>query len=213
MGAAAANFVAKLARCEVYPAAMPFQASELGDFVLFKCTPQVGSAKGAFLNNSGLAMMVTTVKLPADDASPHDVVMTGDASFGSLVAIAGRFVNVTGITAIHHGSRRHGAQFDLPAPFFMREGRVAYSYGVRQNSAGRQVHCYGFPRHEAMVEYQASGWGEQAAFANSTAEGQHINADPPAIGNRGNLRMGAQLPGLNPAYNHHAFFTFRNSLT
>jgi hypothetical protein len=196
-GPAANNFFLTLTNVQVYGGA----AFTFGpDYTIYQCNPP-GPAVGAFLlNNSGIALRMD-ILLPTADPNAHSLYLTGDANFTSLPFPV--MFDTVAIVAVHHGSNNHGAAANLPAQAggYAGHGRIAYSYGVRPNGN----HPYGFPVPAAVAAYQAAGW----TVENSTAEGVNINNAPPAVGNRGNIRVGNQTP-LNAAYNATAFFAFPN---
>lgn len=205
VGPVTAAFIAGLANGNVYGGA---PVTALANYTIYQCVPPLGAPAAMLMNNSGLALQVQT-NLPVADPAWHTMIMTGDANFDTL-PIHPVYPALTGITAVHHGSNAHGAAANLPAPVapYAATGRIGYSYGVRQTAAGALVHCYGFPVPAAVAAYHAAGWNNE----ESTAEGANINAAPPAVGNRGNIRMGNQT-ALNAAYNGTAFFNFPNQLT
>lgn len=194
-----------------YPAGTPSIA--FNDYTLYECTPPMGGPAAMIMNNSGLALEVTTL-LPIADLAHHEFVLTGDCNFGNTNIVLG---NVTGILAVHHGSNNHGAAAGLPIPVapYAATGRIAYSYGI---TAGGN-HCYGFPVLAAVAAYQAAGWGTPIPVApanppnqKSTAEGNQINAAPPAVAARGNILVGNQT-ALPAVYNGTAFAIYPNTLT
>jgi hypothetical protein len=209
VGPAATNFIATLANRNIYGGA----AITIGaNYTLYQCAPLFGAAPAVVMNNSGLAMEVSTL-LPIADPLAHDFLMTGDANFDSL-PIHPVFPNLTGITAAHHGSNNHGAAANLPNPVapYALAGRLAYSYGVVQRVAG-WIHCYGFPVPAAVLAYIAAGWGTVAVpiLHGSTAEGAALNGPLPPVG-AGNIRVGDQT-ALPVGYNNTAFFAYPNPLT
>lgn len=223
LGGATAAFQAALVNRLAFPGPViaPFP-----NYTLYQCVPQPGLPAAAMIDNTGLAMRITTL-LPVagpPPVVPHDIVLTGDANLNSVPAVA--YANVTGIGAVHHGSHTHGAAnpanlFPVIAAFAL-QGRIAYSNGVRQTAAGAWVHCYGHPSPLAIPNYAAPamGWGFPAAppippppnFHRSTSEGQALNGGmPPPAGARGNIRMGTNAP-LGPPYAATAFGAFPNLL-
>lgn len=199
-GPAANNFLHTLTNVVVYGGA---PATVGAGYMIFQCNP-AGAAVGAFLlNNSGLALRMD-ILLPTADATVHSLYLTADANFSSLPFPAA--ANTTAIVTVHHGSNNHGAAADLPAQAagYVNNGRIAYSYGVRLNG----THPYGFPVAQTVTAYHNAGWTQ----VRSTAEGPNINHAPPAVGGRGNIRMGNPV-GLNPAaYGATAFFAFPNGI-
>ena len=192
-----------------YPVGTPSMV--FNDFRLYECTPPLGGPAAMIMNNSGLALEVTTL-LPFVDPVHHEFILTGDCNFGNTNIVMG---NVTGVLAVHHGSNNHGAAAGLPNPVapYAASGRIAYSYGI---SAGGN-HCYGFPVPAAVAAYQAAGWGVPLApppptNQESTAEGNQINAVPPGVAARGNILVGDQT-ALPLIYNGTAFFNYPNALT
>ncbi|MBV9762801.1 MAG: hypothetical protein JO340_19740 [Acidobacteriaceae bacterium] len=199
VGASANNFILSLTNPTQWN---PVNPAQIGlNYTVYRCTPPPGAPPAMVMNNSGLAMSLST-NLPVGAPLWHRICLTGDANFNTLPMPV---VNTTGITAVHHGANTHGAAANLPNPPFpyAAAGRIAYSYGIRPNG----VHVYGHPVQAAVLAYQAQGWVQQ----RSTAEGANINAVPPAIGNRGNVRIGSQA-ALPPAYNGSAFFPNPNQL-
>lgn len=176
-------------------------------FTVHHCWPPAGSSPAMVMNNSGLAISVP-IRLPAADPAEHKMLLTGDANFTSLPLLA-TLPNppITGITAVHHGSRSHGASTGLvpPAAAIAGAGRIAYSSGRFPNG----WHPYNFPHPEAVTNYRNAGWTDEV----STAEGDRINAVPPAApGPRGNIRFGDQT-ALPDCYAPTAFADFPNHLT
>lgn len=173
-------------------------------FTLFQCAVAPGAPGAVILNNTGLAMSVST-NLPVADANPHYVVMTGDANFNSVQGIF--YINMTGIEAVHHGSNAHGAAANLPNPTvgYAGNGKIFYSYGLRITGGGAFSYVYGFPVPAAVLAYQGAGW----TVERSTAEGAFLRGLPTTLANRGNIRIGNQTP-LNAFYNYSAFFGFPN---
>lgn len=205
VGPVAANFFNSLANVQLFagPAIAPGP-----NYTICLCAPPPGSPAAMLLNNTGIALQITT-RLPSTDLNPHEVLLTGDANFASLPApLNPAFPNLAGIAAVHHGSNAHGAAgvpppllpvpSAVPAP--AAPGSAAYSYGVHPNG----YHPYGFPVPAAVAAYTARGWINQ----RSTAEGPNINVN---AANRGSVRMGDQT-ALNAAYAGTAFHNFPNAL-
>jgi hypothetical protein len=203
-GPAALNFFNSLTNVTMYAGPA---ISALPNYTLLVATPPPGSPPAMLLNNTGLALQIST-RLPSTDVNAHNVLLTADANFASLPApLNPAFPNLAGITAVHHGSNAHGAAgvpppalpgpSTLPAP---ATGYVAYSYGVHPNG----YHPYGFPVAAAVQAYINAGWLQQ----RSTAEGPNINVN---TANRGSVRMGDQT-ALNAAYAGTAFHAFPNAL-
>ncbi|HYI10879.1 MAG TPA: hypothetical protein VEK57_17600 [Thermoanaerobaculia bacterium] len=203
IGPAAANFLRTLANANVINAGGPPFGGP-GNSTIFSCVPTVNPVPVAMLmNNTGLALSVPIV-LPTAEPAIRRVVLTGDANFNSVPLDFGTTLNMTGITAVHHGSNAHGAAQNLRAPAVNIAGRIAYSYGITTNGN----HAYGFPVALAVTAYQNAGW----TAASSTAQGQNINqAGLAAQANRGNVQMGRNVV-LLAAYNNTAFATFPNQL-
>lgn len=174
------------------------------NYTLYQCTVAPGSPPAVIQNNTGIAMSVQT-NLPTADLAWHAVLLTADANCNT-VGIAAGALALTGILAVHHGSNNAGAAMGLPAPAagYLATGRIAYSYGINPATG---YHPYGFPVPAAILAWQAQGWTVQ----RSTAEGPFLNNVPPALGNRGNIRV-ANNTALNAAYNGFAFFNFPNTL-
>ena len=215
VGPAAANFIATLAAPNIYGGAAA--TPTVGGFTMYQCVPPIGAVPAVLMNNSGIAMGVST-RLPIADLVPHDIILTGDANFDVVPALHPLYPNVSGITAAHHGSNNHGAALNLPNPVapYAVAGRIAYSYGIKQNAAGAWIHCYGFPVPAAVLNYIAAGWGTAVVppipiLHRSTAEGAALNGPNPPVG-RGNIRMGAQT-AVPVAYNNTAFAVYPNPLT
>jgi hypothetical protein len=206
IGPSAQNFLNGLANCQMYGGAAPAPAINPGpNYTLYTCNPGLAPAPAMILNNTGLALGITT-RLPVADVNPHFVLLTGDANFDSLpVGAPPPAPPLTGVTAVHHGSNAHGAADNLPAPAVGIVGRIAYSYGVMPNG----THPYGFPNALARAKYLAANWGT-GGNETSTAQGPNIIVGP---NNRGNVRMGDQT-ALNPAhYGNTAFALYPNALT
>ncbi|HEX3685588.1 MAG TPA: hypothetical protein VHU83_23845 [Bryobacteraceae bacterium] len=199
VGPSAHNFILTLTNPTRWNAANAIQVTL--NYIVARCTPPPGAAPAVIMNNSGLALSTTT-NLPVGDPMTHGICLMADANFNTLPFPV---ANTTGITAVHHGANTHGAAANLPVPPFPygAAGRIAYSYGIRPNG----VHVYGHPVQAAVLANRAQGWVQET----STAEGPNINAIPPAVGNRGNVRMGNQA-ALPPAYNATAFFANPNQL-
>lgn len=200
VGPSAHNFILTLTNPAQWNPLNAVQAN--ANYTVYRCTPPPGAAPAMIMNNSGLAVTLST-NLPVGDAAWHEICLTGDANFNTLPAPV---ANATGITAVHHGANTHGAAANIPVPPFpyAAAGRIGYSYGIRPATG---VHVYGHPVPAAVAAYQNQGWVQE----RSTAEGPHINANPPALGFRGNIRMGSQA-ALPPAYNNTAFFAYPNQL-
>ena len=156
-------------------------------------------------------MNVTTL-LPLADPTHHNILMTADANVSTLPFAAGAVPNLTGLSAVHHGSNANGATAVLPTQVaaYAGQGRIAYSYGIRPATG---AHCYGFPVPAAIVNYVAAGWGAVATNHMSTAEGTGLNAPYPPVppATRGNISMGA-VPVLGAPYNATAFANYPNNL-
>lgn len=208
-GPVALNFVHGLANLEVIGPAVA--SVNRANFTILRCNPPPGMLAAALMNNSGLAVMASTC-LPTVDPNWHTVLLTADANFNSVVmAIPGPggkpiFINLTGITAAHHGSGNYGAAENLPDAVepYKLQGRIAYSYGILPAGG----HPYGFPTLAAVNNYHLGGWVNEQA----TAEGNPVH--PPGMGNAGNpgnVRMGDQT-ALPAAFNS-AFSQFANQLT
>jgi hypothetical protein len=196
IGPATAAFRDSLTNTFQWPANLPsLFVPDIGWIV--RCT-------GADINNSGLAILVIC-RLPSNDVVPHLVVFTGDASFGNVPVQAPMLALTTGITAVHHGADTHGAADNLPNPQvpYNNTARIAYSYGVYQNSQGLMVHPYGHPRVAAITAYQAAGFRNE----ERTGEGDFWAND----GARGNIKMGANL-APNCPNNSCAFRVFPKTL-
>ena len=177
------------------------------NYTIYQCVPPPGANPGVLINNSGLAMSVTTL-LPFADPTHHDILMTADANVSTLPFAAGAVPNLTGLSAVHHGSNANGATAVLPTQVaaYAGQGRIAYSYGVRPNG----THCYGFPVPAAIANYVAAGWGAPGNHM-STAKGIGLNAPYPPGSIRGNISMGA-VPVLGAPYNATAFANYPNNL-
>lgn len=178
-----------------------------GAFTVHHCWPPPGSKPAMVMNNSGLAVSVP-IRLPILNPAEHKALLTADANFTSLPLLATLPAPpITGITAVHHGSRSHGASVGLvpPAATIAGAGRIAYSSGCFPNG----WHPYHFPHPEAVTNYRNAGWTQEF----STAEGNQINVGPPAgPAARGNIRFGDQT-ALPAAYAATAFANFPNQLT
>lgn len=204
VGGASLNFFNNnLPNCFVVPVGFA-NAIALGLYTLYRAFPPPGAHPAMVMNNTGLALGVTT-RLPAVAPLPYQVVITGDANFSSLPAPFPAAPNITGITAVHHGSNAHGAANNLPLPTwpYVGQGRIAYSCGLSPTG----YRPYNFPNPAAIPNYQASGW--TAPNEMDTPEGAGIRT---GVMNRGNIRMGNQTP-LAAAYNVTAFFNYPHPLT
>lgn len=204
VGGASLNFFNNnLPLCNVLPVGGPTTVN-YGNFTAYRAFPPVGAHPAMVINNTGIALGLDT-QLPLAAPASHQVVITGDANFDSLPAPFPLAPNITGITAVHHGSNAHGAANNLPAPVapYGLVGRIAYSCGLSPNG----YRPYGFPNALAIPNYQAAGWN--APHEMDTPEGAGIRT---GVQNWGNIRMGSQAP-LPPAYNTTAFFNFPHALT
>jgi hypothetical protein len=162
--------------------------------------PSTGAPPGAVLNNTGLAIGVTT-RIPSAGAGLQTVLLTSDANHDSVPPAAFPLPNpLTGTTAVHHGSNRFGAAQNQRAPAVAAGGRIAYSCGVMGQGPARP---YGFPNVTALGNWRGALW----TMDRSTAEGANINANPPAVAGRGNIQMGVQTP-LPAVFANTAFFNF-----
>ena len=209
-GPSATNFynaLNALGNVQVVPWLAP-RTQPNGNYTLYLSRPQPGMPAAAAMNNTGLALGIQTQLPFAALPNTYQVVITGDANFDSLPPPfpAQLAPNITGITAVHHGSAAHGADQNLPAPTapYAAAGRIAYSCGI---NAGTGYRPYGFPNPGAIANYQAANWN--APHEMDTPEGAAIRSPAPWV--RGNIQMGnpAALPG---AYNYSAFFTFVHQL-
>jgi hypothetical protein len=141
-------------------------------------------------------------------------VITADANFDRLPAPFPHKPNISGITAVHHGSHAHGADGSdphnqqaplmLPVPTYPNQGRIAYSCGLSPTG----YRPYGFPNMNAIGNYRRMGW--MAPYEMDTPEGARIRSQPP-VPNPGNIRLGnqAQLAGR---YSTTAFFNYPHAL-
>ena len=204
IGPVASNFMRSIDNCFIHDPTV--NVTETPNYSRYQCRPPAGSATAMLLNNSGLALKVP-VRLPVATPVNTVVILTGDANFTSI-PVAGMYGPVAGITAVHHGSIAHGAAENPPTPTAPagQTGRIAYSYGIRKNSAGDLVHCYGFPVLAALDSYRAAGWTDQM----STPEAGHIDV-PPVDLSPGNILMADQQK-LNAIYNNTAFAEFKHKL-
>lgn len=218
VGPAATAFILALGgNSVIYGGAPSTSVPDPGDplgpplFTIYQCNP--GGGLPAFvMNNSGLSMSVP-LRLPTGDPAMHQFFMTADANFTSLPAVVGMFNNLTGISAVHHGSIAYNCSLpaNLPPqdPAYVGQGRLAYSYGIRVNAAGNWSHPYGFPVPGAVANYTAAGWGTAGHLA-ATAEPVPVNGMmPPAA--RGNIAVAA-VPVFGAPYNATAFGPYQFNL-
>lgn len=207
VGPTTAAFLAGLPHATVIGAGNPQVFHGPDGVTLVRCTPPAAMAAAALMNNSGLAL-VTTLTLPVAAGYVGGAVLTADASFASLPPNIAN--NVTGITAVHHGSNTHGAAENLPVvPPGAGSGRLAYSCGVSATTGNRP---YNFPNPDAIQAYHNAHWGNNGNDGMSTAEGTQIRVPPPPPVVRGNIRMGPQTP-LPDAYQNTAFYPISHALT
>ncbi|OLE22125.1 MAG: hypothetical protein AUG49_20060 [Catenulispora sp. 13_1_20CM_3_70_7] len=203
VGPAALNFFNNnLPNCTVVPPATP-NTVPVGFITLYRAWPPPGAPAPMVMNNTGLALGVTTV-LPLSLPNVYQVAITGDANFSSLPAPFPMAPNIAGITAVHHGSAAHGADQNLPVPA-VPGGRVAYSCG--ETPAGYRP--YGFPNPNALNNYRnVAGGGWAAPMEMDTPEGPNIRGAL-AQRNPGNIRIGRQIQLPNvPLYNGTAFYNY-----
>ncbi|RPD42785.1 hypothetical protein EG028_00355 [Chitinophaga barathri] len=200
IGPSGTNFINSLAVANRNRFAAPFQV--LPNYTIYQCTVPPGTPAAMIQNNTGLALSVF-INLPTADLTWNAVLLTADANVMYTGAAAG-ILPLTGILAVHHGSNANGATANLPAQAanYNNAGRIFFSYGVNSNNGN---HPYGFPVPAAIVAWQNAGW----TLAISTAEGANMNANPPNLAGRGNIRVAANV-ALNAFYNGTAFVNFPN---
>lgn len=204
VGGASLNFFNNnLPNCHVLPVGGPTTLN-YGNFTAYRAYPPVGAHPAMVVNNTGIALGIDT-QLPVGAPATHQVVITADANFDSLPAPFPLAPNITGITAVHHGSNAHGAANNLPTPVapYGLVGRIAYSCGLSPTG----YRPYGFPNALAIPNYQGAGWN--APHEMDTPEGQGIRT---GVANYGNIRMGDQT-ALPVAYNATAFYNYLHALT
>lgn len=172
-------------------------------YTIYRCHPPDGAPHdpGMVMNNSGLAVSVpiqTPPGTPLPPPAPARALLTADANFNSLPPVA-LIPQAAYTTAVHHGSRAHGASENLiePPQPIANAGRIAYSSGRRGT-----LYAYGFPVQESLDHYRQAGWTQE----RSTAEGATIR-QPGGAANRGNVRMGDQTPLAD--YQPSCFAVFR----
>jgi hypothetical protein len=203
VGGASLNFFNNnLPHRQVLPLGGPTTINQ-GNFTAYRAFPPAGAHPAMVINNTGIALGIDT-QLPFAAPATHQVVITGDANFSSLPAPFPLAPNITGITAVHHGSNAHGAAINLPvatAPYALA-GRIAYSCGLSHTG----YRPYGFPNPLAIPNYQASGWNVPDEM--DTPEGAGIRT---GVANYGHIRMGSQA-ALAAAYNVTAFFNYPHAL-
>jgi hypothetical protein len=203
IGGASLNFFNNnLPNCQVLPVGGPTTLN-YGNFTAYRAFPPAGAHPAMVVNNTGIALGIDT-QLPFGAPATHQVVITGDANFSSLPAPFPLAPNISGITAVHHGSNAHGAANNLPVPTapYAAAARIAYSCGLSPTG----YRPYGFPNPLAIPNYQASGWN--APHEMDTPEGPGIRT---GVANYGNIRMGSQA-ALPAAYNVTAFFNYPHAL-
>lgn len=185
-----------IAHPHVWPNALP--GLILATITVLRCDPANINHTNADINNSGLALEVTLRPAAPNQAARH-ALLPGDAVFATM-----NYTNagLRWITAVHHGSQRStGYYMDTAGDYpTSNNGYIAYSYGMTANN----TYCYTHPHQAAITLYEQQGWDTVASNAQTTPR-QAGNA----MGARGNIMVGVNMPTVVPCANHNCpFHTF-----